>query len=199
MKTKNNVSVSQIIATESRTNKPETIESRIYAELSGIELKPTKQSVRLSELSGKTANELKKFVSSIEGENVKIENENFVTLRNAAHDFILKLQAGEEKRLFLHNLWRVRKATDNFRITYQSEQTEDTKGNSETGLTPYRFTTYTAAGLRTCYNSYDIFRTEQSRIARKQAKQAKEEKLNNLANSFGLSPEQIAQLLALAK
>lgn len=199
MKTKNNVSVSQIIATEIRTNKPETIESRLYAELSGIELKPTKQSIRLSELSGKTASELKDFVSGIEDKNEEIEKDNFVTLKNAAHDFILKLQSGEEKRLFLHTLWKVRKATDNFRITYQSEQTEDTKGNSESGLTPYRFTTYTAAGLRTCFNSYDIFRTEQSRMARKQVKRAKEEKLNTLANSFGLTPEQIAQLLALAK
>ena len=196
MKQKQNVSVSQIIATESKT---ETLESRIYAVLSGIELNSTIQSLRLSQLTNKTGKELFAIVAETIQANEKTESDNFVTLRNAASDFIKSLQSGEEKRTFLHHLWNVRKATDNFRITYQSEETPETIGHTESGLTPYRKTTISAAGLRTCYNSYDIFRTEKTREARKQAKQEKEKKINDLAASFGLSHDQTAQLLALAK
>ena len=199
MKTKKNLSIAESIAIENKVTKSESLESKLYETLAGVELTATTQSLRLSVLVGKTANELKSYVSRVVKANEETETENFCTLKKVASDFLKSYQTGEEKRNFLHKLWKVRKATKNFSITYQSEQNEETKGNSESGLTPYRFTTISAAGLRTCFNSYDIFRTEKTRIARKQAKQAKEEKVNNLALSFGLTAEQIRQLLDAAK
>lgn len=199
MKTKQNVSVLQTIATEKKVSSENSLESRIYDLLSSIELSATIQSIRLSVLSGKTAQEMKNYISAIEKANTATETENFCTLKNAASEYLKSYQSGEEKRNFLHKLWKVRKATKNFTITYQTEANEETKGNSESGLTPYRFTTISPAGLRTCFNSYDIFRTEKTRLARKQAKKAKEEKVNSLAQSFGLTAEQIKQLLDAAK
>jgi len=195
MKTKSNVSVLQHIAAESQVSKDASIESKIYDGLSKVELTPSVQSIRLSQFSGMDSAQCFCLIQSIRRENEVIESDNFILLRDLASDIIKSLQSGEEKRLFLHKLWNVRKATRNFSITYQPEMTDDTIGNSESGLTPYRKTTISAAGLRTCFNSYELFRTEKSRLARKQQREEREERVTNLASSFGLSAEQLAALL----
>lgn len=149
-----------------------------------LKLSGFKTSVNVSELRklGKSA-KVADVLKQIDFENAQTEAENQKKLRIAyqvvmgSSSFSSKFSP-VEKYLFRRVLVRVRKGTDNFTITYQTEMNEDTIGNSASGLTPYRRTTYSVAGLRTCFNSLEYLDNEVSRTAKKQEN---EKALNNAA------------------
>lgn len=182
-------------------NYSKAIADRLYAAMSVCELESYRTSVSVSDLrklGGKTT--VATVLKGIDELNEETERENLMLLVTAFQSAWAKLAVMPiEKYLFLRVLARVKKGTDNFRITYQSEPTTETIGNSESGLTPYRKTTVTAAGLRTCFNSLEYLDNEVPRLARKQENEKRLQKASEqLAASLGidaklLTPELLAK------
>lgn len=174
----------------------------LYSGISTVELETLVTSISVKELRKANASKttISKLLASIDNQNASIEADNLNKLSACfADSFRSAPFMATEKYLFLRVFAKVRKATNNFTITFQSEADTNTIGNTESGLTPYRKTTISAAGLRTCFNSYDIFRDEVARTARKQANEKQLQRASaSLAASLGidsslLTPELLAK------
>lgn len=153
---------------------------QLTEETEGYELESLQTSVNVSELRkyGKSA-KVSDIVAKIDANNNETNKRNLLTIAKAYKTAMEQIPfSNVEKYLFKRVLVRVRKGTDNFKYTYQTEMNEDTCGNSKSGLTPYRLTTSTVAGLRTCFNSLQYLDNEVSRTAKKQEN---EKALNNAA------------------
>lgn len=163
----------------------------IYNEMASIELGNYVTSVTVANL--RKAKDLKSVLRSIDNFNAETERENLEKLADGFRAAWCGLSFPPlEKYLFLRVLARVRKGTKNFSVTYQPEQNEDTCGNSESDLTPYRKTTISAAGLRTCFNSLEYLDNEVSRKARRQENEkALAKAAEKLAKTLGIPAENI--------
>lgn len=167
-------------------NVNETMVKNLYESIKNVETESYKTSVSVKDLRAMSKRiTVGQLLKQIDEENEDVTVTNICILADAFRDAWNGLTClNAEKRCFLRVLARVRKATDNFRITFQEETTDETIGNSESGLTPYRKTTATAAGLRTCFNSLAIFDNE---VSRKAKKQANETALNDAAAKLAAS------------
>lgn len=167
-------------------NVNETMVKNLYERIRNVETESYKTSVSVKDLRAMSKRTtIGQLLKQIDEENEDVMATNMCILADAFRDAwsgLVCLQS--EKRCFLRVLARVREATDNFRITFQEETTDETIGNSESGLTPYRKTTATAAGLRTCFNSLAIFDNE---VSRKAKQQANETALNDAAAKLAAS------------
>lgn len=96
-----------------------------------------------------------------------------------------------ERDLFLEKVTKRKECTKGFTIQFQSEQTEETIGTCASGLTFFKNALPTIAGVRTSFNSYDVFRTE---VQRKQANDNFNNALALLSEKLGgveLTPEML--------
>lgn len=197
-----NLSINEKVNNEVKFSVSNTLVDYIYNQLKNVELANLITSVTIKQLNEVKRDKvsLSAFLSKIESANTAIESDNLKLLESAFASAFKSAPVMEvEKFVFLRKLAKVRKATKLFSITFQDEQNTDTIGNTESGLTPYRKTTISAAGLRTCFNSYDIFRDEVARTARKQANEKQLQRASaSLAASLGidaslLTPELLAK------
>ena len=169
----------------------------LYNQISKVELDNLITSVSVADLvkASKDKKSLNAFLKEIAESNHATNLSNFSKLADKfAESFKVAPFMSIEKYLFLRVFSKVRKATQNFTITYQSDMTEDTRGNSESGLTPYKLTRITAFGLLNCFNSYDILKDEVNRIARRQEQDKQFEVARlKLAKALNMNPDLITK------
>ena len=169
----------------------------LYSQIANVELENAVTSISIVDLkrAAKDKKSLNAVLKEIETTNESINRENLCKL---AASFRTAFESAPfmsiEKYLFLRVLSKVRRATNQFSITYQVDMTEDTIGNSESGLTPFKPTRVTAFGLLNCFNSYDILRDEVNRQARKQEQdRIFEASRLKLAKALNLNPELVTK------
>ena len=184
----------------------ETIEGFIYKELQKVELQNKVKSVSLSDLA-KAANDgfsISQMVEKIEKENETISENNKKSLFAAAAKALKSytFASVEEKRLFVQNLNKAKRITKGFSITYQNERDDRTKNIYKDGAFFSRPTVFTAAGLRTCYNSIEYTKKTIEDVRAKQAKAnavktAKEYLIANGMPAVMLTALQDGQILSM--
>ena len=169
----------------------------LYGQIANVELENAVTSLSVVDLkrAAKDKKSLNAVLKEIETTNESINKEN---LNKLAASFKTAFESAPfmsiEKYLFLRVLSKVRKATRSFSVTYQLDMNEDTIGNSDSGLTPFKSTRVTAFGLLNCFNSYDILKDEVNRIARRQEQDRIFEKSRlKLAKALNLNPELITK------
>lgn len=192
---KKNLTTNEKVTNEVRFAVSNALVDYIYNKMRVVELDALVTSVSVKQLRDAKRDKitLSVFLNTIENNNCAIEKENLNKLGNAfASAFKSAPVMAIEKFVFLRKLVKVRKATNKFSITFQEEQNADSIGCTDSGLTPYRKTTPTAAGLRTCFNSYDLFRNEVAIRARKQANEKELQKASiKLANALGIDASKV--------
>lgn len=183
-----------------------TPESYIYTQLQNVELQSKVNSVSLSDLA-KAVNDgfsISQMVEKIEKENETISENNKKSLFVAAVKALKSytFASVEEKRLFVQNLNKAKRITKGFSITYQNERDERTNNTYNDGAFFSRPTVFSAAGLRTCYNSIEYTKKTIEDVRAKQAKQkavetAKAYLIENGMPAVMLSALQDGQILSM--
>ena len=146
---------------EESTNK---VESFVFDTLSkvceGLELESFISSISLKNLKAYYANVTGDEILKVYAKrNNNIYQRNFTKVYNAFYAIVEDLKtAGKlqfldvELTSFFEKLATVEKDTENFKITFQSENSENTIGYYDS-IVPQRLTTATASGFRICFNS----------------------------------------------
>lgn len=183
-----------------------TPESYIYNQLQNVELQSKVNSVSLSDLT-KAVNDgfsISQLVEKIEKENETISENNKKRLFAAAVKALKSytFASVEEKLLFVQNLNKAKRITKGFSITYQNERDDRTNNIYKDGAFFSRPTVFTAAGLRTCFNSIEYTKKTIEDIRAKQAKvkavsTAKEYLIANGMPAVMLAALQDGQILSM--
>lgn len=146
--------------TELAEPQPVTILDRLYNHLQGCELCEVQSSINLSAFDAcKNNAEVVEVVNKVRNGNAAKVEQNRNTLLSAASAFLSSLPADTEGNLFRETWSKRANNTDNFRLTFQREKDERTVTTFEDGVYYARLTSWTAAGLRTSFNSCEIART----------------------------------------
>lgn len=183
-----------------------TPESYIYTQLQKVELQSKVNSISLSNLAEYSAKgvSIDGVLLEMQEYNKAIEDANKNLLFAAAIDAVKNytFASKDEKRLFVQNLNKTKRATKGFSITFQSEKDDRTNNTYNDGAFFSRPTVFSAAGLRTCYNSIEYTKKTIEDIRAKQAKQkavetAKAYLIENGMPAVMLSAMQDGQILSM--
>lgn len=181
-----------------------TWQESIYKALQRVELEKPVASVSLAELE-RHANDVPAFINTIHERNKACEHNNRRALITAAFDaFRVFPFASVEERAAATKIAKARFLnTKGFRLTFQAERTDETTNTYESGAYYARPTTYTAAGIRTSFNSVEYTKRTAEKLAAKkrQEEQAKADRETlagyNAAELLAhLTPAQLAALVA---
>lgn len=183
-----------------------TPESYIYNKLQKVELRSKINSISYERLvsAASIGESLAGVIANIGKENALIDKANKNRLFAAAVKALKSytFASKEEKRLFVHNLNKAKRVTKGFSVTFQAEKDERTNNTYNDGAFFSRSTVYTAAGLRTCYNSIEYTKKTIEDVRAKQAKQkavetAKAYLIENGMPAVMLSAMQDGQILSM--
>lgn len=153
----------------------ETAESYIYNQLQKVELQSKVNSLSINSLVEYSAHgsTLEDVLTETKEYNTAIEDANKKALFAAAIKALKSytFASKEEKLLFVQKLNKAKRITKGFSITFQSEKDDRTNNTYESGAFFSRHTTFTASGLRTCFNSIEYSKKTIEDVRAKQAKQ----------------------------
>lgn len=205
--TKGTTANAEHTANEDTTGNP-TWEAVCYESMRGTQLADIVTSVKLSDVR-KNAGDLATWLRDIDTANELTNEENRRTLlRAAVRAFLAYPFASVEERTTARKKAFSRWLNTNaFRTTYQNESNESTTGTYESGAYFSRKTgRYTAAAIRTAFNSCEYMKRTAAMIqAKREAERkanaareylAKQDAAEILAN---LTPSQLSALLAKIK
>lgn len=155
--------------------KADTIEGRLYKVLQTVETETAKPCISFSELkkASQEGRTLADIIGTYETQKAEIEKANKAKLFAAFRQWY-KEQNGTEFDEFRKKFWSRARNTRLFSETFQEERTDETSATYDDGAYFGRPTSYTAAGLRTSFNSAELCKNALQRMKKRQQKAEKD-------------------------